>query len=123
MAIKASMKAQSADCTTSLESLPFDELLSLRDQLDRLIKQRISAEERDLEERLARLKMLKLSPASFSEEQQGPSGSGSRKLPIRYRNPDDPSQVWAGRGLQPRWLKQALKSGKKLADFLVPDFE
>jgi H-NS histone C-terminal domain len=32
----------------------------------------------------------------------------------RHRNPKDPSQTWAGRGLQPIWMSDALKSGKKI---------
>jgi DNA-binding protein H-NS len=28
-------------------------------------------------------------------------------------------QTWAGRGLQPLWLKAAIKSGKKLESFLI----
>ena len=40
-------------------------------------------------------------------------------VPPKYRNPKDPSQTWAGRGLQPLWLRDALKSGKKLDSFLI----
>jgi DNA-binding protein H-NS len=37
----------------------------------------------------------------------------------KYRNPNDPSQTWAGRGLQPLWLRDAIESGKKLDSFLI----
>jgi DNA-binding protein H-NS len=30
-----------------------------------------------------------------------------------------PSRTWAGRGLQPLWLRDAIKSGKKLDSFLI----
>jgi len=33
------------------------------------------------------------------------------KLPPKYRNPDDPSQTWSGRGRQPDWYKAAIQSG------------
>jgi hypothetical protein len=49
-------------------------------------------------------------------------GRGHRPLgsvPPKYRNPKDPSQTWAGRGLQPLWLRDALKSGKKLDSFFI----
>jgi DNA-binding protein H-NS len=36
-----------------------------------------------------------------------------------YRNPENPSETWAGRGLKPRWLGAALKSRKKLEDFSI----
>jgi DNA-binding protein H-NS len=37
----------------------------------------------------------------------------------KYRNPENPAETWAGRGLKPRWLTAALKGGKKLEDFLI----
>jgi DNA-binding protein H-NS len=37
----------------------------------------------------------------------------------KYRNPDNPAETWAGRGLKPRWLAAALKTGKKLEDFSI----
>ena len=46
-----------------------------------------------------------------------PSG-GTGKVPAKYRNAST-GESWSGRGLQPRWLKAALASGKKLGDFAV----
>ena len=37
----------------------------------------------------------------------------------KYRNPENPAETWAGRGLKPRWLTAAIKGGKKLDDFLI----
>jgi DNA-binding protein H-NS len=37
----------------------------------------------------------------------------------KYRNPENPSETWAGRGLTPRWLAAALKGGKKLEHFSI----
>jgi len=38
---------------------------------------------------------------------------GAAVLP-RYRNPDDPSQTWSGRGRQPKWVAEALAGGRTL---------
>jgi DNA-binding protein H-NS len=46
------------------------------------------------------------------------SGGGTGKVPAKYRNAST-GDSWSGRGLQPRWLKAALASGKKLSDFAV----
>jgi len=47
-------------------------------------------------------------------------GLKGRKLPVRFRNPNNRKETWAGRGLKPRWLTAALKgSKKKLSDFAV----
>ena len=47
-------------------------------------------------------------------------GWGARgKVAAKYRNPDNPAETWAGRGLKPRWMAAAIKSGKKMDDFLI----
>ncbi|MGZ5131094.1 MAG: H-NS histone family protein [Caldimonas sp.] len=46
------------------------------------------------------------------------SGGGTGKVAAKYRNAST-GESWSGRGLQPRWLKAALASGKKLTDFAV----
>jgi DNA-binding protein H-NS len=43
------------------------------------------------------------------------------KVYPKYRNPDEPSETWSGRGKQPRWLVSALKSGKTIADFEISE--
>jgi DNA-binding protein H-NS len=40
------------------------------------------------------------------------------KVAAKYRNKAT-GESWSGRGLQPRWLKAALATGKKLTDFSV----
>lgn len=45
------------------------------------------------------------------------SGSGV-KVAAKYRNTST-GESWSGRGLQPRWLKAALATGRKLGDFAV----
>jgi DNA-binding protein H-NS len=48
-------------------------------------------------------------------------GAGSklkgRKVPPKYRGRS--GDTWAGRGAKPKWLVAAIKSGKKLEDFLI----
>ena len=41
-----------------------------------------------------------------------------KKVAVKYR--DDAGNAWSGRGLQPKWLKVALATGKKkIEDFAV----
>ena len=44
--------------------------------------------------------------------------AGGSKVAAKYRNKAT-GETWSGRGLQPRWLKAALASGKRIADFVV----
>ncbi|MFN9503549.1 MAG: H-NS family nucleoid-associated regulatory protein [Rubrivivax sp.] len=46
---------------------------------------------------------------------RGPRAGG--KVAAKYR--DDAGNTWSGRGLQPKWLKAAIASGKQLSDFAV----
>lgn len=43
------------------------------------------------------------------------TGTTKKKSPVpaKYFNPENPSLTWTGRGRQPRWFKDALKSGKE----------
>ena len=46
------------------------------------------------------------------------SAATSGKVAPKYRDAAT-GETWSGRGLQPRWLKAALASGKSLSDFAV----
>lgn len=37
----------------------------------------------------------------------------------RYRNPENPTETWTGRGKKPRWLVAQLAQGAVLTDFLI----
>lgn len=39
----------------------------------------------------------------------------------RYRNPDDHSQTWTGRGKPPEWLQAKLDAGDQLTDYAISD--
>ena len=48
-----------------------------------------------------------------------PSKNAGKSVAPKYRNPANPSETWAGRGKQPRWLAAQTGAGKKLEDFLI----
>ena len=50
-----------------------------------------------------------------------PRGSSltGKKVAPKYRNPANPSQTWAARGQQPKWLAAELAKGRKLEDFAI----
>lgn len=43
----------------------------------------------------------------------------SAKVGPKYRGPE--GQLWSGRGLAPKWLKELLDAGQSKADFLIAD--
>jgi DNA-binding protein H-NS len=108
----------------NLSSLSIDELWTLHEEVGAVLSERITAEKRDLEERLAKLnRRVPLgktnSPVDLqSTERRKPRRKYPPVLP-KFQNPSDPSETWAGRGKQPRWLVSQLKAGKKINDFLI----
>ena len=107
-----------------LKSLSIDELWALHEEVGGLLSERISAEKRELEKRLAKLNrgLVEKAPVARAALKAGGRRTGRRKYPPvlpKYQNPGDPSETWAGRGKQPRWLVSELKAGKKIDDFLI----
>jgi DNA-binding protein H-NS len=58
-----------------------------------------------------------LTLADLTSKSATPKRSGAKVAP-KYRDAAT-GNTWSGRGLQPRWLKQALASGKKISDFAL----
>lgn len=58
-----------------------------------------------------------LTLADLSSKSAATKRSGS-KVAAKYRDAAT-GDTWSGRGLQPKWLKQALASGRKIEDFAL----
>jgi DNA-binding protein H-NS len=99
----------------ALKSMSVAKLQDLREKVDAAISEKVNARREELETELSRLQRYDGHREAKATRRGGPPGPVAPK----YRNPADPSQAWAGRGLQPRWLKAAIKSGKKLESFLI----
>lgn len=46
------------------------------------------------------------------------SANAGRKVAPKYKNAAT-GETWTGRGLKPKWIQQALATGKKLEDFAI----
>ena len=92
----------------SLTSMSIDKLSKLKDQVDAAIASRVVEERRTLQSQLGKLSRYEHAGT------RGQRGASRGAVPPKYRNPENPAETWAGRGLKPRWLMAALKSGKKL---------
>jgi len=103
----------------AIKSMTLAELLKAKTKIESAIFQRLDAERRQLSKAMTRVETQSARNAKRMKTLSRKPRK-ARKLPIRFRNPDNPSETWAGRGLRPRWLVAALKSRKKkLADFAV----
>jgi DNA-binding protein H-NS len=114
---------ESAMRKLDLDAMQFDELWLIHEELTKVLSDRIVAEKRELEERLAKLNRVELvrepenaNPIPMSD--RAPRRKYPKVLP-KYRNPLSPAETWSGRGKQPRWLVAALKTGHKLDEFKI----
>ena len=97
----------------NLSRMDFDSLVKLREEVENALVSRRSTLERQLA-------ALGGSTASIGGKvARGGRGSAlkGKKVAPKYRGPD--GETWAGRGATPRWLKAAIKDGKKLDSFLI----
>jgi DNA-binding protein H-NS len=98
---------------TDFELMSIDELWALHQEMDLVLMRKISAEKNQLDRR------LRLLESGTSGAKAGQKGRPYPRVLPKYQNPDKPSETWAGRGKQPRWVTAQLKSGKKLEDFEI----
>jgi len=100
---------------SELASLSSDELWALRQKVAATLASRLTAEMKTIENRLRQLDGL-------IRTRRLRKTTGRRFYPTvapKFRNPDQPSQTWAGRGKRPRWLSAHLSSGKRIDDFRI----
>jgi hypothetical protein len=95
---------------TSLSSMSVDTLLKLREDLGKVLSQKVD----QLKDQLTRLGAQGEGAVSWGRRRGSLKG---RKVAIKYR--DRSGNTWAGRGAQPVWLREKLKAGGKLEDFAV----
>jgi DNA-binding protein H-NS len=103
-----------------LEAMSLDELWLLHEKTSAILSARIKAEKNELEKRLAVLNRG-MDIIDGSGEIQPFRGKPRRKYPRvlpKYRNPQT-SETWSGRGKRPRWLVAAMKSGRKIEEFMI----
>jgi DNA-binding protein H-NS len=113
----------------NLDGMSIDEMWHLHEEIIRVLSVRLTSEKRGLEKRLAQLRREKKEmPQSESVDLQlKKDRSGKRRKYPRvfpkYRNPNEPSETWSGRGKKPRWLTAALKAGHTIEEFVISKLE
>jgi len=84
----------------------------------------MTAEKSVFEKRLRRLQRGIETPHATHGTKSSDAQSSAERRPYpavvpKYRNPERPSETWAGRGKTPRWLAAQLKSGRRIDDFRI----
>jgi DNA-binding protein H-NS len=102
-------------------------MTSLQDLLAKraALEQEIEAtQKRERQDAIGKVKAL-MSEYGLTVADLSSKGAGSKvgvakgsKVAPKFRNAAT-GDTWSGRGLQPKWLKAALASGKKISDFAI----
>jgi DNA-binding protein H-NS len=95
----------------ALQSMSVDKLMKLQSEVEAVLALKVSEQRRALEAELSKL--------GGYERRKKAVGKRGGPVAAKYRNPENPSETWAGRGLKPRWLTAALKGGGKIEDFAI----
>ena len=95
-------------------SMSVDELWTLRFEISSVLANKIASEKTKLEKALLQLQSNGISSQSPQRERRP-----YPQVRPKYRNPADPAETWAGRGRQPHWVTEQLRSGRKLDDFRI----
>lgn len=83
-----------------------------------------NTQKRERQDAIAKVKALMaeygLTAADLAGKASSAKASATKgaKVAPKYRNAAT-GETWSGRGLQPKWLKAALASGKKISDFSI----
>jgi DNA-binding protein H-NS len=98
-------------------------LQELLDQKAALDKQIEATRKQERSDAIAQVKALMeqhgLSMADLGTKSAAkPSARKGGKVAAKYRN-NATGETWSGRGLQPKWLKTALASGRSLSEFAL----
>jgi DNA-binding protein H-NS len=107
-----------------VDSLNDEQLRELQEHVQDTIDQRVRSR-LDEYRRIARGAGYELSLVKIGEEprrRRGQmSGREDRRSDIapKYRNPENPSETWTGRGREPKWMQHQIAAGRSKDDFLI----
>lgn len=102
-----------------LDGMTPKELRELKSRIDVALVAREKFERQELKQKM--LELAAEAGLTLDEVLGGKSGKGSRgSVPVKYRDPEDASQTWSGRGRRPIWLAEKLaKRGSNIEDFAI----
>ena len=102
-----------------LSNMSLGDLRNLQEQIKQEMKQREQQEVQKAREQIMAIAQsvgvpLKDLIATGGRGAKAGVKSGTGSVAVRYRNPDNESQQWTGRGRQPKWVKEWVEGGKSL---------
>lgn len=103
----------------NVEKMTLKDLVDLNQRVQKAIVVAKERERAEIKQKIAQL--AETSGFSVGELFGAKASAGRSKSTgvAKYRNPDNPSETWTGRGRKPNWLVGRLAKGAKLDDFEI----
>jgi DNA-binding protein H-NS len=103
-----------------LSNLSLGDLRNLQEQVKQEMKKREQQEVQKAREQIIAIAqsvgvpLKDLISASGRGAKGAQAGASTGTVAVRYRNPNNATQQWTGRGRQPKWVKEWVEGGKSL---------
>ncbi|KJV24427.1 KorB protein [Aquitalea magnusonii] len=101
----------------NLSELSFTQLQELHVKVTEAIEQQQAAVKADAKKQI--LELAKAHGLSLDEVLSKSAPAARKTVEAKYRNPNDASQTWTGRGRKPAWVQAQLDEGFSLEDLAI----
>ena len=120
----AEQESQSFDLKNMTDGQLQELLSAVKKAISERVEHRVAdlqnlAREAGFDVQLHRSQVSQATGQSRTRQPVGMRPGGQSIVAAKYRNPDNPSETWSGRGHQPRWLQAQLAAGRTLADVTI----
>ena len=102
---------------SNLEKMSYAELSEMEQRIARMKIEKQSAQREEVKK-----KITELAKQHGFDIRDLIGGRGGRRgtVAVKYRDPNNPQNIWTGRGRMPRWMTTATKGGRASKDdFLI----
>jgi len=104
---------------TTIRDLPLPELKAFHEKVGAILAKRTAQAREDFrQDFLQKLELFGMSVEDFHEKPKRKEVK-KREFAIKYRDPDNPANVWTGIGKPKKWLQEKLDQGHSLDEFLI----
>jgi DNA-binding protein H-NS len=92
---------------TALEKMTVKELIDMQRRVEAMIVVKQDRERIEVREKIHAMAKEHGFEVSELFTGRGKGGRGKAAAPVKYRNPEDHTQTWSGRGRKPNWINEA----------------
>jgi DNA-binding protein H-NS len=103
---------------TDLNNLSIDELQAMIENAESALKDKQVSQRKEVFVQIKALADSVGVSVEIHETGKKQKRKGAKVAP-KYRNPDDASQTWTGRGVMPKWVRTLTESGRDKSEFLI----